>query len=66
MDYNNNFIDIYNLTNYDKQNFYNKSIDDIIININHCKEDDFIKYEIIFGDIKINNKIYKYNKYNIL
>ena len=59
MDYN-NFIDIYNLKNYDKQNIYNKSHDDIILNINYCKEDDFIKCEIIFGDIKINNNIQIY------
>ena len=48
MDYNNNFIDIYNLKIYDKQNLYNKSHDDIIININYRKEDNFIKCEIIF------------------
>ena len=63
MDYN-NFIDIYNLKNYDKQNIYNKSYDDIILNINYCKENDIIKCEIIFGDIKINNnniQIYKNN-----
>jgi hypothetical protein len=64
MDYN-NFIDIYNLKNYDKQNIYNKSHDDIILNINYCKKDDFIKYEIIFGDIKINNNIQIYKNNNI-
>jgi hypothetical protein len=44
MDYNNNIPDIYNIKNYDKQNLYNNS-DDIIIRINHKKDDKYVYIE---------------------